>query len=125
MHLLIADDSKILQERILDFINQCSFVKSVNQAFNTNEAKSILKEKNKINVVITDIRMPGGGGLELLQFIKENYPSIKTIIITNYPYPQYNQKAKEIGAEYFLSKSDDLDQLVNVLNEISKKMDNR
>ncbi len=125
MHLLIADDSKILQERILDFINQCSFVKSVNQAFNTNEAKSILKEKNKINVVITDIRMPGGGGLELLQFIKENYPSIKTIIITNYPYPQYNQKAKEIGAEYFLSKSDDLDQLVNVLNEISKRMDNR
>ena len=118
MRVLIVDDSQILQERLLGLIEGCKKVVNIKQAFNTLEAKEILKEDG-INIIISDIRMPGGGGFDLLDYVKKNYKNIKVIIITNYPYPQYEQKALELGAEYFLSKAEGLDNLLPILNEIT------
>ena len=118
MRVLIVDDSKILQERLYGLIEECEHVKEIHQAYNTTEAKKLLEEKN-INIVVSDIRMPGGGGFDLLEFNKIHNGDIKTIIITNYPYPQYKEKSSDLGAEYFLSKSDELDKLIPVLNEIA------
>jgi YesN/AraC family two-component response regulator len=47
------------------------------------EALSVL-EKNSIDVVVTDIRMPDINGLDLLSWIREKYPSTKVIIMTAY-----------------------------------------
>ncbi len=118
MKVLIVDDSKLLQLRLIDILEECEFVESVNQAMNTIQAKEFIMN-NKYDVVISDIRMPGGGGLDLLQFIQDKYSKIQVIIMTNYPYPQYKDKALELGAKYFLSKTDELDKLVAVLTEIN------
>lgn len=118
MRILLVDDSKILQERILSIINECDFVQEVDQAYNTLEAKEKLIGSN-YDLVISDIRMPGGGGLELLQFIKERQPDTKVIIMTNYPYPQYQNRASELGAEYFLSKNEELENLANIICELN------
>lgn len=117
MKVLIADDSKILQERLYGLIEECEFVTGIEQAFNTIDAKDIIQKK-KIDIVISDIRMPGGGGFDLLEYIRIYHKGIKVILITNYPYPQYSAKAKELGAEYFLSKSDELEELIPVIEKI-------
>ncbi|MDZ7765693.1 MAG: response regulator [Melioribacteraceae bacterium] len=69
MKVLIADDSKILQERLYGLIEECEFVTGIEQAFNTIDAKDIIQKK-KIDIVISDIRMPGGGGFDLLEYIR-------------------------------------------------------
>lgn len=123
MNVLIVDDSNLLQLRLIDILEECDFVKHVGQAMNTLEAEEFINKHN-LDVVISDIRMPGGGGLDLLQFINQKYPAIKVIIMTNYPYPQYKVRALELGAKYFLSKTDEIDKLVDVLNEINGSMQN-
>lgn len=117
MKVLIADDSKILQERLLGLIEECEFVTGIEQVFTTLAAKDAVQSK-KFDVIISDIRMPGGGGFDLLEYIRRHYPKTKVILITNYPYPQYSKKAKELGAEYFLSKSEELEELVPALEKI-------
>lgn len=118
MKILIVDDSLIIQDRVSDMITEETNYEIVGHAYNTEEGKGLTK-KLKPDVVISDIRMPGGGGMEFLKFINKNKISTKIIIITNYPYSQYRDKALELGADYFLSKSDDLERLVPVLNEIN------
>ena len=115
VQVLLVDDSVVLQERLVSIIRECEKVTGIRQALNIDEAKSILSNE-KVDVLITDIKMPGGNGFELLSFIKQYYNDIKTIMITNYSYPQYRERADQMGAEYFLNKSDELDQLMPILS---------
>ncbi len=118
MKVLLVDDSKILQERIIGLINECGNVKSIYQSFNTLEAKNAL-ENEKFDVIISDIRMPGGDGFTLIEHIKEKQKHAKTIMITNYPEEVFKRKANELGVDYFLSKADDMDQLPEILKSFS------
>ena len=67
------------------------FAKGLEKNFNiltaesVDEAKKIIEEKhNEIAVVITDQRMPGGNGVKLLQYLRENYPPIIRLLTTAY-----------------------------------------
>ncbi len=115
MEILIVDDSKIMQERLSELFQESEFISRCHQVFNVNDAISMLK-KEKIDVVLTDIRMPGATGFDLLKYIKKEYPDVITIMITNYNYPQYELTAKMMGAEFFLSKSEQFDQIVPILS---------
>jgi len=64
---------------------------------------------NKINktppdLVFMDIRLPGENGLVLTGKIKELYPDVTVVILTNHDLPEYREVAHQNGAEYFLSK---------------------
>ena len=117
MEVLLVDDSRFMQERMLPLIEESNKVTSVYQVLNIESAKKILLSQ-KISVVITDIRMPGGNGFDLFKYIKSNFKEVKVIMMTNYPYPQYREKAEQLGVDYFLSKTDDLDQLAAILNSL-------
>jgi two-component system response regulator YesN len=114
MTILISDDSTILTGRLLQLIEEIPNLDVVGTATNTQEARNKV-DKLQPEFVITDIKMPGGGGLELLEYIKTNYPKIVVCIYTNYPYVQYEKKAKELGAEYFIHKTTDSDKLYETL----------
>ncbi|MFC2084214.1 response regulator transcription factor [Bacteroidota bacterium] len=114
MKILIVDDSPILQDRLSTMIREETNFQIIGHALNIVLGKELVDTLNP-DVVISDIRVPGGGGFELLKYIKDNHKKVRTIMITNYPYPQYKEKAEEMGAEHFLSKSDDIEQLIPIL----------
>ena len=124
MKILIADDSLFLKERLVAMIKSSELDTEIHQAINTLEAKEKIRNE-RFDVVISDIKMPGGGGIKLLEFIKKEYQETVTIIITNYPYPQYKTKAQDLGAEYFLSKFDELEKLNDILTEIQYQKQSR
>jgi YesN/AraC family two-component response regulator len=67
------------------------------------------------NLIFMDIRLPGQNGLELTKKIKELYPDIIIIILTNYDLPEYREAAARFNADHFLSKDSMTHQDVNVL----------
>jgi len=70
------------------------------------------------DVVILDVRMPGGSGIDVLQTIKQDRTGPMVIILTNYPYPGYRQKCLEAGADFFLDKSTEFDQIPTLLERL-------
>src|SRR5512136_3020840 len=66
-------------------------------------------------VVVSDIRMPGGSGLELLQKIKERYPALPVIIMTAYSDLESAVAAFQGGAFEYLPKPFDVDQAVELI----------
>lgn len=69
-------------------------------------------------LVILDLQMPGGNGMEVLRQIKLEDPKTKVVILTNHFEPQYRKRCFELKADYFLSKARDS----NLLIEISQKL---
>ena len=71
------------------------------------------------DVVILDIRMPGGNGLQALERIKASDSAPMVIMLTAFPYPQYRKKCLELGAEHFFDKSTEFEQVAQVLQQLA------
>lgn len=56
------------------------------------------------DLVISDIRLPGESGLVLTKKIRNLYPQVVIVILTNYDLPEYREAAFQNGAQYFFSK---------------------
>jgi DNA-binding NarL/FixJ family response regulator len=108
--VFIADDSLIVRERLVTMLDELAEIEIVGQAENVAEAIKTIR-KVKPDVVILDIRMPGGSGIDVLRNIKQGEATPMVIILTNYPYLGYRQKCLRAGADFFLDKSTEFEQI--------------
>lgn len=110
-NVLVVDDEVDLREIIaseLDFMGAI-----VDQAGNITAADGILKQK-KIDLIISDIRMPGGTGVDLLQIVKaRSILNPPVILITGFADITPEEAYAE-GAEALLNKPFQLDELIQV-----------
>jgi len=117
MRLFIADDSEILRSHLIDMLSEFKEIEIVGQAQYAQEAVESIRILNP-DVVILDIRMPDGNGIEVLETIKKDNISAKVIIFTNFPYPQYRKRCLEAGAEFFFYKATEFEKLIEVLKKL-------
>ena len=110
IRVFVADDSLIVREHLITLLDELIGVEIVGQAGTVSEAISAIG-KLQPDVVILDIRMPDGSGIDVLQTIKQDEPAPVVIVLTNYPYPAYRQKCLQAGADFFLDKSTEFDQI--------------
>ena len=75
-----------------------------------------------IDIIITDIEMPGGSGLELIKWVKENKPEIRSVFYTGHAEFSYAQEALRLGVEDYLLKPIPYDELEIILEKVQKKI---
>ncbi|MCR5557716.1 MAG: response regulator [Butyrivibrio sp.] len=75
-----------------------------------------------IDIIITDIEMPGGTGLELIHWVKENKPEVEAIFYTGHAEFAYVQEALRLGAVDYLLKPIEYPALEKIISEIEKKI---
>jgi DNA-binding NarL/FixJ family response regulator len=118
--IIIADDSSLLRERIKSLLNGSKEKLVIYEAENGVDALQLIKDKMP-DLAILDIRMPEMNGIEVLKKIRELKMKTKVCILTNYPYPQYKKKCIEAGADYFLSKTEDFEDIKIVVTDMAAK----
>ena len=74
--------------------------------------------KEKWDVVISDLTMPGKSGLEALGEIKQSFPELPVLILSIHPEEQYAIRALKAGASGYLSKDTAPDELVNAVHRV-------
>ncbi len=94
-------------------------VEIAGQAGNAPDALAGVGEL-KPDVVILDIRMPGGSGIDVLRKLKKDRPALTVIMLTKYAYPQYRERCLALGADFFLDKATDFDRIPEILNRLSE-----
>ena len=99
-HILIVDDDDAIRESMQDFIEKSGFNSFT--ASSAEEALELLKI-NSVQVVITDIILPGKDGLQLTDAIKKNY-DIDVIVMTGYSGSYSYEEAIHKGASDFVFK---------------------
>jgi DNA-binding NarL/FixJ family response regulator len=117
--VFIADDSFIVRDHLVTLLDELAGIEIVGQAENVADAiRSI--ENLQPDVVILDILMPGGSGIDVLRHIKQNGVGPMVIILTNYPFPGYRQKCLQAGADFFLDKSIEFDQIPTLVKQLKQ-----
>jgi DNA-binding NarL/FixJ family response regulator len=124
MKVIIADDSRLMRERIREAISSFRGVEIVSE---TDTGLKTLQELNKHNpdLAIIDIRMPDKNGLEVMKEFRTKNNTTKIIILTNYAYDQYKERAFENGADYFFSKSEDFEKIAVLVSNLLKHFNSK
>ena len=102
--ILIADDHQIVREGIKNMLSEINDFEIVGEAENGKEAIEKVKELSP-DIVIIDISMPVMTGIEAIKIIKENFPRVKTLVITIHSEVEYVEQIFKSGATGCLYKS--------------------
>jgi len=100
-NILVIDDDKIILDSLCEFLSLEGF--STSGAGTVKDALARLEEENYC-LVLTDVNLPDGDGLELLAIIKRNYPQTVVVVITGYGTIDSAVKAIKLGAYDYLTK---------------------
>ncbi|MBN1350257.1 response regulator [candidate division KSB1 bacterium] len=108
--ILIVDDEEDLTWSIARSLTKdCKLF----EIFCVNAGDKALEflSKTSVDLVITDVRMPGINGLDLVLEVRKRYPSIKIIVMTAYGTPEIEEQADKRGAYHYIEKPFDIKNL--------------
>ena len=121
LKVYIADDLVVVRGKMKEALEEQGFVKVVGESGDAGQAILEIRQLDP-QVVIIDIRMPGGGGMPVLQDIKTHTPSRIAIILTSFPFQQYRDTYLAAGADYFFDKTKDIPLMTDKLFELASKI---
>lgn len=117
--LLVVDDSPDTREVIQRNLSAHGY--QVFTAGNVAEAKIFLGT-SKVDLVITDLKMPGASGLDLVRHVKEKLADTAVMMLTGYPFIADAIKEEEPGAEGYLAKPFTQDELLAIVRSRLDKL---
>ncbi len=116
MKILLLEDDTVLSNILIDFLQESY---SVVHAYTMKEAFS-LSEENSYDLYIFDINVPDGNGITLLRELRSFHDETPTIFITAFHDIKYLKKAFESGANDFIRKPFDLEELFGRIENIKR-----
>jgi DNA-binding NarL/FixJ family response regulator len=119
IRVLLADDHVLVRQGIRQFLEDAADIEVVAEADNGAEAISLVDE-NPIDVAILDIRMPEVTGVEATRRIKVRHPDVRVLILTAYDDDPYVFALLQAGADGYVLKTADADELVHAVRLVHK-----
>ncbi len=120
MRVFLVDDSLLVRVRLARMLQDLWQVEKVIEAGTVAEAQGLLPDSNA-DVVIVDMRLPDGDGLEVLRTAKRMRPPPAVIVLTNYAYDQLRSTCLEAGADEFLDKRTEFERLPAIVTELGRR----
>lgn len=116
MNILLLEDDTILANVLVDFLEEDH---SVTQTYSMQKARS-LSEEHSFDLYIFDINVPDGDGISLLKELRAFQDSTPTIFITAFHDTKHLKAAFESGANDFIKKPFDLEELAQRIHNIGR-----
>ena len=120
--LLIADDEKLIRESIVELIDwEALDIQITASCKNGMEALDAITDTAP-DIVMTDIRMPGLDGLDLIEKIQNLDSHIQFIILTGYPEFDYARRAIKYGVREYLLKPISEEAIIEAVNHVKESL---
>lgn len=118
-HILIIDDEQKLRSLLAKIISLEGFT-----VIEAGDCRSGLKklEEHEVDVVLCDVKLPDGNGVELSKKIKEKYPAVEIILLTAYGNIPDSVQAIKNGAFDYITKGDDNNRIIPLLYKAAEKV---
>lgn len=118
--ILIIDDEEKLRSLLARLIRLESFI-----VMEAGSLKSALKliEKENPDVILCDVKLPDGNGVEFIKELSSKYPAIEIILLTAYGNIRDGIQAMKNGAFDYITKGDDNDKVIPLLNKAIEKVE--
>lgn len=116
--ILIVDDEESQRFLLRDFLTRDGY--EVGAAENGIKALKCVRDKH-FDIILLDYNMPEMDGLTVLKEVKRINPEIDVVIISAYGTTERSEEAVKAGAFYYITKPVELDELLILLDSISKR----
>ena len=113
VRLLIADDHEVIRVGLASLLAGTD-IEIVAQAANGKQCLK-LAEKHKPDVVLLDVRMPDGDGLETLEKLRQKLPKSKVVMLSTFDNPTYIARAVALGASDYVLKGSPRKVLIDAI----------
>ncbi len=114
--ILVIDDEKIVCDRLSMELERAGFEV---EAFSESAQALQRVSAQHFDLVITDIKMRGPNGIEVMNFVRENYPSSKVIVITGFATVDTAREVLKGGAVEFIPKPFKMSQLRELVQRLA------
>ncbi|XID92000.1 response regulator [Paenibacillaceae bacterium WGS1546] len=121
MNILVVDDESVIRSGIERTIRHRYPEHRVYLAANPEGAVRLLK-REAIDLVLTDVLMPGMTGLELMEISRKSHAHVKWVVISAYSEFAYAQEAVRLGARDYLLKPIGKDSLVEMIGKLGEEI---
>jgi two-component system, response regulator YesN len=126
IRVLIVDDEKIVRKGLVSFMPWEDFGMKVIGEANNGETALQFIEKNKVDLLLTDLSMPVMSGIELMRSVRKKYPHIQIVVLTLHQDFEYVQEALRLGAIDYIAKTQlDKEQFEDVLGRIASLLEQK
>jgi len=119
VRLLLVDDEDDFRRTVAKRLMKRGI--DTKQAASGEECLEILK-KNRVDVVVLDVKMPGMDGIETLHHIKKKHPKTEVIMLTGHATTQDGVDGIKTGAFDYLSKPIELEHLLGKIRQAHEKL---
>ena len=120
--ILVADDDPEMREMLAEELRASGYevllAKDGGQLREMLHGKGIKRIDPEPDLIVSDIRMPGKSGLEVLEALRTSNWAMPVVLITAFGTPETHAEAKRLGANVILDKPFDLDDLVAAVRRV-------
>jgi two-component system, NarL family, invasion response regulator UvrY len=117
LRILLADDHAVVRQGVKQILAEAFTQASFNEAQNAHELLQLVNAEHW-DIVVLDLAMPGGNGLESLKQIKHDHPQLPVLILSMFPEDQYAVRTIIAGAAGYLNKESAPEELVLAIRKI-------
>lgn len=118
MKIILVDDHFLVREGVKALFEHEEKIEVIGEAANGKEALEILQTLQP-DILIVDVRMPEMTGNELVKIVSDQYPKIKTLILSMHDAQEYVMEAINAGADGYMLKGSSKPEFLKALNTIS------
>jgi YesN/AraC family two-component response regulator len=116
---ILVDDEVVAVSAVKRLVPWKNFdIENVYTANSMEQAKVVF-ENHHIDLMLCDIEMPQGSGLDLLEWVKSNFPKVECIFLTCHPEFSYIKRAMQLGSLDYILKPIDYDELNVVMKKVA------
>lgn len=117
INIIITDDHAVVRKGLKQIIEETPGFVVADEASSGNELLEKVR-KNKYDVVILDISMPGKDGLDTLKELKQIAPDLPVLVFTIYPEEQYAVRLLKAGASGYINKESKPEELIEAIERV-------
>lgn len=117
IRVLIADDHAVVRRGVKEIIADEFAGASVGEARESAEVLRLIREQ-QWDVVVLDISMPGGSGLDVLKAVKQCRPRLPVLVLSMHPEDQFAIRALRAGAAGYLTKESAAAELAGAIRKV-------
>jgi DNA-binding NarL/FixJ family response regulator len=117
LRILLADDHAVVRQGVKQILVDAFAKAEFGEAQNAHELLDLVANE-RWDIVVLDLTMPGGNGLEALKQIKHDQPQLPVLILSMYPEDQYAVRTIRAGAAGYLNKESAPEELVTAIRKV-------
>jgi DNA-binding NtrC family response regulator len=119
LRVLVLDDESIVCERLRPALEKSGF--EVEVRTDSQEAMDLLRD-SRFDFLITDLKMPGPDGMDILALVREKSPQTRCIVITGFATVATAKEALGLGAVDFIAKPFRMRQLLDLVRRLADEI---